>query len=64
MDNTKRIEAETEYRLAKWIIMNLEHDGLVTGEEARLAILKLLEHYHPITECLEVPEYESETVQD
>lgn len=62
--DTKRIAAEKDYRLAKWIIRNLEQEKIISTEEARTAILKLLEHYHPITECLEVAEYEQKTVQD
>lgn len=57
-----RISADIDYRLAKWLILNLVNEGLITTEEARLTILKLLEHYHPITECLEVPEYEQKDI--
>lgn len=39
-----RISADIDYRLAKWLILNLVNEGLITTEEARLTILKLLEH--------------------
>lgn len=40
-------KAEVEYRLAKWLIAAMKHDGIITDDEMQKAWKKLAEHYHP-----------------
>ena len=38
---------EVNYRLAKWVLLNLEHDGVLSSCEVRLALIKIAEQYNP-----------------
>ena len=40
-------EKEAGYRLAKWIILNMEKDGCITADELRLAWINLAGYYEP-----------------
>ena len=40
-------EKEAGYRLAKWIILNMEKDGFITADELRLAWINLAGYYEP-----------------
>lgn len=40
-------EDEVNYRLAKWILLNMEKDKLLTATEAHRAWEKIAEHYNP-----------------
>lgn len=41
------LEKEVDYRLAKWLLMNMEKDGIITSEEMHLAWLNIAGHYEP-----------------
>ena len=41
------LEKEVDYRLAKWLLLNLEKDGIITSDELRLAWIYIAEHYEP-----------------
>lgn len=45
--------AEIEYRLSKWLILNMVHQGLLTEEEAAKIVQGLLIEYNPPCACLE-----------
>jgi polyhydroxyalkanoate synthesis regulator phasin len=45
--------AEIEYRLSKWLILNMVHLGLLTEEEAAKIVQELLIEYKPPCACLE-----------
>lgn len=38
---------EVDYRVCKWLLSSMAHDGVITSDEARLALKKLQEHYGP-----------------
>lgn len=38
---------EVNYRLAKWVLLNMEHDGVLSSAEVRLALVKIAEQYKP-----------------
>lgn len=40
-------EKEVDYRLAKWVILNMEKDGVITSDELRLVWMNIAEHYTP-----------------
>jgi hypothetical protein len=40
-------EKEVDYRLAKWILLNMEKDGIITPDELHLAWLNIAGHYEP-----------------
>ena len=40
-------EKEVDYRLAKWLLLNMEKDGIITADELRLAWINIAEHYEP-----------------
>ena len=40
-------EKEVDYRLAKWILLNLEKDGVITADELRLAWINIAGYYDP-----------------
>ena len=35
------LEKEVDYRLAKWLLLNMEKDGIITSDELRLAWIKM-----------------------
>ena len=39
--------AEINYRLAKWLICNLQDNGLIDKDEVIVVWQKLIEHYQP-----------------
>lgn len=41
------LENEINYRLAKWILLNMEKDGIITPDELRLAWINIAGHYEP-----------------
>lgn len=41
------LENEVNYRLAKWILLNMEKDGILTAEELRLAWLNTAAYFEP-----------------
>ena len=41
------LEKEVDYRLAKWQLVNMEKDGIITSEEMHLAWLNIAGHYEP-----------------
>lgn len=41
------LENEINYRLAKWILLNMEKDGIITSDELRLAWINIAGHYEP-----------------
>ena len=41
------LEKEVDYRLAKWLLLNMEKDGIITADELRLAWINIAEHYEP-----------------
>ena len=41
------LEKEVDYRLAKWLLVNMEKDGILTSEEMHLAWLNIAGHYKP-----------------
>ena len=41
------LEKEVDYRLAKWLLVNMEKDGIITSEEMHLAWLNIAGHYEP-----------------
>ena len=43
----KMFTDEVNYRLAKWVLLNLEHDGVLSSCEVRLALIKIAEQYNP-----------------
>ena len=38
---------EVDYRVCKWLLGNLERDGVLSPDETRLALEKLQEHFEP-----------------
>lgn len=40
-------EKEVDYRLAKWLLLNMEKDGVITSDEMRLAWINIVGHYEP-----------------
>lgn len=40
-------ENEVDYRLAKWILLNMEKDRIISPEELRLAWINLAGYYSP-----------------
>ena len=40
-------EKEVDYRLAKWVILNMGKDGVITPDELRLARMNIATHYAP-----------------
>ena len=40
-------EKEVDYRLAKWVILNMEKDGVITSDELDLAWMNIAEYYDP-----------------
>ena len=46
---------EIEYRLAKWIVANLEAKGLLSPKEIKAIWERLLAEYKPPTASVEVP---------
>ncbi len=40
-------EKEVDYRLAKWVILNMEKDGVITSDELHLAWMNIAEYYDP-----------------
>lgn len=38
---------EVNYRLAKWVLLNMEHDGVLSSDEVRLVLVKIAEQYNP-----------------
>ena len=51
--NQDRIEAEINYRIAKWLITNLAAKGYITKYEEKECIAALLELADPPTRVLE-----------
>ena len=47
-------EAEMDYRLAKWLICNLQDNWLIDKDEVIVVWQKLIEHYQPPFKCVEV----------
>lgn len=35
-------EKEVDYRLAKWLLLNMEKDGIITADELRLAWINIV----------------------
>lgn len=46
---------EVKYRLAKWVVANLEAQGLLTPDEIKRIWEELLDLYTPPTQSIEVP---------
>ena len=40
-------EKEVNYRLAKWLLLNMEKDGVISSKEMRLALDMIAEYYVP-----------------
>lgn len=40
-------ETEVDYRLAKWLLANMKHDGVISDAEMQTAWEKIAEHYNP-----------------
>ena len=40
-------EKEIDYRLAKWVLLNLEKDGVITDDELRIAWMNIAGYYDP-----------------
>ncbi|MCC8111142.1 MAG: hypothetical protein LIO74_05850 [Ruminococcus sp.] len=40
-------EKEVDYRLAKWLLLNMEKDGVISSNEIRLALDMIAEYYVP-----------------
>lgn len=40
-------EKEVDYRLAKWVLLNMEKDGVITLDELHLAWMNIATHYAP-----------------
>lgn len=38
---------EVDYRVCKWLLGNLERDGVLSPDETRFALEKLQEHFEP-----------------
>ena len=38
---------EVNYRLAKWVLLNMEHDGVLSSDEVRLVLVKIAEQNNP-----------------
>ena len=51
---TVKSKAEVEYRLAKWLLRNLEKQRLITSDEIRAIWQNLIEYYEPPTSCVEI----------
>ena len=41
------LEKEVDYRFAKWLLLHMEKDGIITSDELRLAWINIAEHYKP-----------------
>ena len=46
--------AEINYRLAKWLICNLQDNGLIDKDEVIVVWQKLIERYQPPFKCVVV----------
>ncbi len=40
-------EKEVNYRLAKWLLLNMEKDSIISSEELHLAWMNIAGHYEP-----------------
>ena len=40
------LDKEVDYILAKWLLVNIEHDGLLTFDEMRTAWQSIARHYN------------------
>lgn len=40
-------EKEVDYRLAKWVILNMKKDGVLMSDELRLVWMNIATHYAP-----------------
>ena len=40
-------EKEVDYRLAKWLLLNMEKDGVITADELRLAWIDIAGNDEP-----------------
>ena len=40
-------ENEVNYRLAKWVLLNMAHEGVISDEEMRLALINIVGVYEP-----------------
>ena len=38
-------EGEVKYRIAKWILLNMERDGFITDDELCLACIEMAKYY-------------------
>jgi hypothetical protein len=38
---------EVDYRVCKWLLGCLEHDGVISADETQLAVRKLKERFNP-----------------
>ena len=38
---------EISYRVCKWLLANMERDGVLDSDETQLALEKLKEHFEP-----------------
>ena len=41
-------KSEVDYRLAKWLLMSMERDGVITAEEMRLVLIRIAEEIKPL----------------
>lgn len=51
--NTKQINLEIEYRLAKWLAFNMLQKGIISAEEYEKACADFLLRFNPPTSCFE-----------
>ena len=51
--NTKQINSEIEYRLAKWIVFNMLQQEIISPDEYEKACDDFLLRFNPLTSCLE-----------
>ena len=47
LEEYKMFTGEVNYRLAKWVLLNMEHDGVLSSDEVRLVLVKIAEQYNP-----------------
>lgn len=40
-------DTEVNYRLAKWMLLNMAHDGVISDEEMHLALINIAGRYDP-----------------
>lgn len=38
---------EVDYRLAKWLLLNMEKDGIITEDEMHIAWMNIAGYYEP-----------------